>query len=181
MNFDAEPNVHLPISKKLPQSVRLERLQPRHLEQLLSFELPEDQHCFTALPIEVLEISIRDPERHPIVITADEQAVGFFVLHEGSGVSTYLSYTSTPSEQLMLLRALLIDHKQQGHGYARLAMEALRAFVKEHFPHIREIVLAVNVSNEPAQKLYVRTGFEDRSMRRPGVMGAQWIMHYVVE
>ncbi len=180
MSSDAEPNVHLPISERLTQSVQLERLQPHHLEELLSFELPEDQHHFTALPIEVLEISIRDPERHPIVITANGTAVGFFVLHEGAGVSTYLSYTSTPSEQLMLLRALLVDHRQQGHGYARLGMKALRAFVKEQFPHIREIVLAVNVRNEPAQKLYLRTGFEDRGIRRPGAVGMQWIMHYVI-
>ncbi len=180
MNFDAESNTHVPISKKTSKSVQLELLQPQHLEELLSFELPEDQHRFTALPVEVLEISIRDPERHPIVITADGQAVGFFVLHEGAGVSTYRSYTSTSAEQLMLLRAFLMDHRHQGKGFARLALEGLRSFVNEHFSHIHEIILAVNVRNEPAQKLYLRTGFVDHGFRRPGAVGMQWIMHYMV-
>ncbi|WP_322922416.1 GNAT family N-acetyltransferase [Paenibacillus campi] len=180
MNFESKPNIHLPIAEQKGQHVRLELLQPQHMEQLLAFELPEEQLRFTALPMEVLEISIRDPERHPVVVTADGHAVGFFVLHEGAGVATYRSYTSTAPEQLMLLRALLIDHKQQGHGFARLAMQALRPFVHLHFPPIREIVLAVNIRNEPAQQLYLRTGFEDRGMRRPGALGLQWIMHYQV-
>jgi len=181
MSHDTESNLRTPICGEQVKQVQLQRLQPEHLEPLLSFELPEDQHRFTALPIEVLEISLRDPERHPIVITADEEVVGFFVLHEGSGVSTYLSYTSTSAEQLMLLRALLIDHKQQGHGYARRAMEALQPFVQQHFPHIHEIVLAVNVRNEPAQQLYLRTGFEDHGFRRPGAIGMQWMMHLMIQ
>jgi len=158
--------------------VKLEFYHPGHLEALMKFELPAEQHRFTALPVEVLERALTDPDRYPVVITAAGEAVGFFILHIGTGILSYQSYTSTPVPELMLLRALLIDYSRQGRGYAGQAMHQLPDWVRQHFPEIRELVLAVNVKNEPAQQLYSRYGFIDQGMRRQGIVGLQWIMHY---
>lgn len=166
--------------KEARQQVELCVYDPQYLDDLLAFGLPAEQHQFTALPAEVLSVSLRDPERHPIVMVADGHAVGFFVLHEGDGITTYKSYTDTPPEQLMLLRALLIDYRQQGHGYGKQAMNQLGTLVKHHFPHIREVILAVNEKNDRACQLYLATGFEDRNIRRQGALGMQRILHYLI-
>ncbi|WP_046214357.1 GNAT family N-acetyltransferase [Paenibacillus wulumuqiensis] len=170
---------HWSSSSSAPVSqAELEFYHPRHLEALMQFELPEEQHRFTALPAEVLEQALRDPDRYPVVITAAGEAVGFFILHIGSGIASYRAYTKTDLPELMLIRALLVDYSRQGQGYAAQAMSLLPGWVHQHFPAIRELILAVNVKNEPAQRLYLGTGFVDRGMRRQGIVGMQWIMHY---
>ncbi|RFU67584.1 GNAT family N-acetyltransferase [Peribacillus saganii] len=59
----------------------------------------------------------------------------------------------------MLLRAFSISHADQGKGYADQGLLWLTEFVKEHFPHIEEIVLAVNARNIRAKHLYLKSGF----------------------
>ncbi|ANF96806.1 GNAT family N-acetyltransferase [Paenibacillus bovis] len=167
-----------PSSTSSVPEVKMEFYHPGHLEALKKFELPAEQHRFTALPVEVLERALTDPDRYPVVITAAGQAVGFFILHIGSGIGSYRSYTSTSLPELMLIRALLIDYHQQRRGYAGQAMRQLPDWVRQHFPKIRELILAVNVKNEPAQQLYIHSGFVDHGMRRQGIVGLQWIMHY---
>ncbi|WP_411346387.1 GNAT family N-acetyltransferase [Paenibacillus sp. WLX1005] len=162
------------------QQLELYLYDPQYLDDLLEFTLPPEQHRFTALPAEVLSISLRDPERHPIVMVVNGRAVGFFVLHEGDGIITYQSYTDTPPDQLMLLRALLVDSSEQGHGYSKQAMNRLGELVRNQFPHIREVILAVNELNERACQVYLATGFEDRDIRRQGALGLQRILHYLI-
>lgn len=144
-----------------------------HLEGLLQFHLPEDQKKFTGMPGDVLETTLQDPERYPIVITAEDKPVGFFVLHKGAGILPF-----TNNKNAILLRAFSIDLNAQGRGYGKKAMQLLPAFVKEKFPQINEIVLAVNMKNTAAQALYLKVGFVDRGIKREGSIGLQHILHY---
>ncbi|MFE1242775.1 GNAT family N-acetyltransferase [Fictibacillus sp. NPDC058756] len=144
-----------------------------HREALNAFDLAEDQKKFTAMPSDALEICKEDPSRNPVVIMASDAAVGFFVLHAGENIR---DFTANPNA--MVIRALSINQKEQGKGYAKEAMLQLPAFVSTHFPEINELILAVNFKNEPAKKLYEKAGFQDRGQIKHGPIGPQYVLHY---
>lgn len=159
-------------------TVELTLYRPEYLADLTQFHLPEEQLQFTALPVDSLEEALTDPQRYPIVIMAERKVVGFFVLYTGQGILDYDDYTDTPFAEVMLIRALLIDSRHQGKGYARQAMELLPAWVRYHFPFIHELLLAVNERNLAAQHTYTVAGFQDLGHRPIGLAGPQRIMHY---
>ncbi|QSB09815.1 GNAT family N-acetyltransferase [Lysinibacillus fusiformis] len=150
-------------------SIALVHFSKNYVEQLNRFELPEEQHQFTALP---KEIAIEKVGQYPIVILSDDVPVGFFVLHATDRVK---EYSSNP--QAMLLTALSIDHQQQGKGYAKMAMFALADFVKQEFKECNEVVLVVNHKNIAAQNLYIKVGFVDHGVRRMGPIGEQTVLN----
>ncbi|MEK4044541.1 nucleotidyltransferase family protein [Paenibacillus sp. FSL H8-0048] len=146
----------------------------RFRDQLLGFQLPAEQLQFTGLPGETLQDIREDAGKAGVVIVYEEQAVGFFILHTGEGISNfYQDY-----EGAVLLRAFLIDYASQGRGFAKAAMLLLPDFIRCHYPEARQIVLAVNEENYPAKQLYAIAGFKDNGLRRRGSKGAQRILQY---
>ncbi|OYD59787.1 GNAT family N-acetyltransferase [Fictibacillus aquaticus] len=140
----------------------------KYFAGLRDFYLPEEQLQFTALPSDMLEAT---NEKHPIVIACEEQPVGFFVLHSSSRVQEY-----TDNSDGMLLTAFSINYPEQGKGYASDGLKQLRLLTLNQFPSCNEIVLAVNKRNIPAQKLYIKSGFQDTGRRKMGSIGEQLIM-----
>jgi RimJ/RimL family protein N-acetyltransferase len=150
--------------------VELKRYNPEYLEKLKTFWLPKEQEQFTALPIEMLEVT---QERHPIVIVSNNEPVGFFVLHSSDRVKEY-----SDNPKAMLLTALSINHSQQGRGFAKKGMKQIKNFVNQEFPECNEIVLAVNHKNIAAQKLYEKVGYKDTGRRKIGPIGEQLILSF---
>jgi RimJ/RimL family protein N-acetyltransferase len=146
--------------------------EEKHKEGLLTFYLPENQEKFTQLPSQALELCKQDEERYPIVIKADGKTVGFFVLHKGENIRDFTANTNA-----MVIRALSINHTEQGKGYAKAAMTQVSSFVSKHFPEINELILAVNFKNEPAKRLYEKAGFQDRGQIKHGPVGPQYVLH----
>ncbi|MBT2708155.1 GNAT family protein [Bacillus sp. ISL-47] len=155
------------------EKIDLQKLCAEHKDALVSFELPEEQAQFTALPKEVLETR---EGQFPVVITKDDYPVGFFILHTTERVK---EFTENPTA--MLLTALSITFSQQGKGYAWKGMALLQPFLKKEFPHCSELVLAVNRRNIAAQKLYEKAGFQDTGRRIMGKKGEQYIYSYIIE
>ncbi len=153
--------------------IKLSFYKKEHYSRLQSFYLPPFQKSFTALPLEILEISLKDEDRFPIVIEMNQHIVGFFVLHKGHEIR---EYTSNPNG--MLLRALSINYCEQGKGYGTNALKVLPAFIKEHFKETTEVVLAVNHNNSIAKKLYERIGFCYKGRRRYGFLKLKYVFHY---
>ncbi|WP_134701059.1 GNAT family N-acetyltransferase [Ammoniphilus sp. YIM 78166] len=152
-------------------TVRLERYRLSHLKQLTAFTLPDEQEPFTALPSTVLPEEAEG--RHPIVIVNEGAPVGFFILHTSERVKEY-----TEHPRALLLTAFSIDYKQQGKGFAKLAMQQIPAFVAQELPGYDEVVLAVNHKNLPAQQLYQKVGFHDTGRRKMGAIGEQYIYSF---
>ncbi|PUA36237.1 GNAT family N-acetyltransferase [Paenibacillus elgii] len=153
------------------QIVRLSFYRREHDAALRAFELPEEQARFTALPGEVLELSLNDENRYPVVILAGDTPVGFFVLHRGEATAPF-----SDNPNAILLRAFSIDQAHQGRGYGKRAVRTAAAFVAEHFPGVEEIVLAVNEQNHMAKRLYEASGFRDTGRQRQGSIGMQYIL-----
>lgn len=152
--------------------VKLKHFSNEYLEELNSFELPEEQAQFTALPSEILEE--REGEKR-IVILDEKEPVGFFLLHKTERVKEY-----SDNPNAMLLTALSVNYAKQGKGYAKQAMLLLSDFVKSEFPDCQEIVLAVNHKNVPAQRLYSIIGFNDTGKRKNGPIGEQFILNLLL-
>ncbi|MFS0605313.1 GNAT family N-acetyltransferase [Peribacillus frigoritolerans] len=148
--------------------VVLKHFSNEYLDVLNSFELPEEQVQFTALPNKILEAT---EGQYRIVILSENEPVGFFLLHSTERVKEY-----SDNPKAMLLTALSVNHAKQGNGYAKQGMLLLSDFVKSEFPNCDEIVLVVNHKNLPAQQLYLKAGFQDTGKRKIGPIGEQFIM-----
>ncbi|MQR95918.1 GNAT family N-acetyltransferase [Fictibacillus phosphorivorans] len=156
-------------------NTRLTFFNEIHRDALNAFYLPQEQEKFTAMPSDALRKCEKDRGRHPVVIEANDNTVGFVVLHKGENIG---DFTANPNA--MVIRALSINHLEQGKGYAKEAMLQLPLFVSKHFPEVNELILAVNFKNEPAKKLYEKVGFVDRGQIKPGPVGPQYVLHYDV-
>ena len=153
--------------------IRLVHFEEKYHQALARFTLKNEQIHFTALPVEVIEEAINNPDKDPVVILVQAVPVGFFVLHKGS---EYVERAE--SDHKILIRALSISVEYQGKGYALEAMKLLPAWVREFHPEVKEIILAVNEANKAAQQLYVKSGYLDFGVRRMGSHGIQHVLHY---
>lgn len=149
-------------------SIKLEPLRDAHWPVLKTFSLPLDQEKYTTLPTD-LDSQLPDGV-YPVVITTDEP-VGFFLLHDTERVASY-----TEVRDALLLSMFSINHPAQGNGHAKAALRLLPSYVREHFTDKHEVVLSVNLKNEPAFSLYQTVGFVDTGRLIDGPVGPQRIM-----
>lgn len=105
---------------KKMKTVELVHFSKEYETQLHSFELPEEQERFTALPKKITEIA---DGQYRIVILSENEPVGFFLLHATDRVKDY-----SENPRAMLLTAFSINHAHQGKGYANQGMSLLREF-----------------------------------------------------
>ncbi len=137
------------------------------------YQLSEEQLEFTGTPLDSIKLAQEDQDRHCILALEEEKLVTFFVLHEKEGPKDY-----SDNPQAILLRAFSTDFNHQGKGYAKQSLILLPDFVRNHYPHITEIVLGVNLRNTAAQALYKKCGFIDEGRRMMGKRGEQIVMSY---
>lgn len=154
------------------ENLQLVPYEEKYKEMIQAFTLPSEQVQFTANPSELLEKAKEDSTRNVVVILANDKPVGIFALQCGERVDEY-----TDNGNALLLVAFSINHDEQGKGYAKRGLALLHNFVASYFPDKNEIVLAVNERNIPAQKLYLKVGFEDRGQRRMGPIGSQLVLY----
>lgn len=155
------------------ETITLTPYLPEHLHELSQFYLPDTQTPFSALPEESLKYCREDSDRHPIVILAEGIPVGFFVLHIGKNIAPF-----TSDNKAILLRGFLVDQKYQGKGIAKNALQILPEFAKGIFPNKDSIILAVDVMNVNAKRLYTKSGFQDTGIQKEGRSGLMEIMEY---
>ncbi|MFT9598550.1 GNAT family N-acetyltransferase [Mesobacillus sp.] len=146
--------------------------KPEYKERLSNYSLSVEQQRYTALPVDALQICESEPDRHPIVILYGHQPAGFFVLHGWEGVKDF-----SDNNDALLLRAYSINAEYQGKGIASQSIKLLSPYVREHFPDVNEIILAVNHANIVAQTVYKKGGFVDKGITAMGRKGEMFIYH----
>ncbi|MES9665122.1 GNAT family N-acetyltransferase [Bacillus cereus] len=153
--------------------IQLVPYKEQYKEIIQSFTLPSEQVQFTANPGELLEKAKNDRTKNVIVILDYSGVpVGIFALQTGDRVQEF-----TENKDAILLTSFSVNHDKQRKGYAKKSLALLQDFVKNYYPIINEVILAVNEKNIPAQKLYEKVGFQDKGFRRMGPIGQQIIMH----
>ncbi|WP_214878862.1 GNAT family N-acetyltransferase [Exiguobacterium sp. ERU653] len=152
--------------------ITLEHRNESHQSILDTFDLPTDQEKYTTLPKD-MDHSLPDGV-HPIIVV-EAKPIGMFLLHDNERVA---SYTNEPNA--LLFSAFSINYEEQGKGYAKAALRELPTFVQQHFPHVREVVLSVNLKNEAAFSLYTTNGWIDTGRRIGGPIGEQRILSLTI-
>ncbi|EUJ46594.1 GNAT family N-acetyltransferase [Listeria riparia] len=147
-------------------SLTLQLFQQSEAERqaLINYTLTNDTFC--AHPTAIINLKL---SYHSVLVYAASDIVGFFILDNGEDVAIYTEQPDT-----ILLRGYSIDTNQQGKGYAKQSLQLLSNFVKKHFSNIQTIVLAVNVRNTHAQKVYLKSGFIDTTRTVMGPRGEQY-------
>ncbi|SDN80286.1 Acetyltransferase (GNAT) domain-containing protein [Psychrobacillus sp. OK028] len=151
--------------------IKLTIYNDSYRKSLENYPLSEEQLSFTGHPLELLERAQINATYTPIIITEDDQSVGFFVLDTGDDKFHY-----TDMAESLLLRGYSIHPDYQGRGIAQKSMELLHSFVNKHFPNVKTIVLGVNEANKSAQAVYRKSGFIDEGRRFNGRSGIQIAM-----
>lgn len=153
--------------------MKLFEYEKRFENDVKNYNLSKEQLRFTGTPLESVESSEKDSDRHSILAIKNNEFVTFFVLHKNEGVKPY-----SENPKAMLLRAFSTDLHHQGKGYAKESLMLLPEFVRAKFPDFNNIVLAVNVKNTAAQSLYKKCGYLDEGIRKMGRKGELVIMNY---
>lgn len=121
--------------------------EKRHLSQIAEIE----RLCFSDPWSEnALEESIRSPYSHFFVYEEEGVAVGYMGLYAVAGEGSVTNVATHP------------DHRKKGIGKALVdnALEVGRSLGLEY------MTLEVRLSNEPAQRLYEKCGFQTVGTRR---------------
>jgi RimJ/RimL family protein N-acetyltransferase len=151
--------------------MKLTRFREEYAHLIETYTLSEEQLRFTGHPVESVALCRVNPNRHAILGIEDAVLVTYFALHEQEGVQRF-----SDNPAAILLRTFSTDYHHLGKGYGKGALERLPAFMQQAFPHIEEIVLAVNEGNELARRLYEKGGYQDTGRRVMGRKGMLIVM-----
>ena len=131
--------------------IRLEHVTQDNLQEVVTLDIAEEQRRFLETPSVVYamaEVQFH-PTYLPYAIRDDQTMVGFVI------------YGYLPEDQSKWwIPLLIIDHRYQGKGYGRAAMETVIHTVRVQAPECREIALSYKLDNMVAERLYLRCGFE---------------------
>lgn len=152
--------------------IRFKKYNNSHFE-LLNYKLEEEQAKFSSgIDYCINERKdLENPYRQIVVIIYEHAPVGFFVLDFGDEKLKLTENTSA-----VLLRSLSINPSYQGLGIGRISMSYISEYIKINFPGLSEIVLSVNLKNERAYNIYVKSGFVDSGRIISGEAGLQSIL-----
>ncbi len=136
-------------------AITIEKYSSDRENEVSELAVKPEQQIFTVGNIKQVIESLNQDE-HPHLIIADDKTVGFFLLD--------CSYSDTykfNANKALGVRALLVDQRYQGQGFATKALKQLPGYVQQHYPQFEALQLTVNCRNKPAYKCYVQCGFND--------------------
>lgn len=149
--------------------LKLMKYEQAHHELIENYLLSDSHLRFTSLPAEA--VAAPAPLRTHILAMDAGQLVTFFSLDLGED-----AFRLSQNKYAILVRSFSTDARYQGRGYAKRTLQLLPTFLKDNFPYVDKVVLAVNCKNAAAQGLYTGCGFTDTLRRCEGRTGSLIIM-----
>jgi len=138
-------------------------------ELIENYRLSENNLRFTIRPRNA--VASKAPSRTHILVMEAGRLVTFFTLDYGEDAQRFAQH-----DHAILIRSFSTDIRHQGKGYAKKALQLLPQYITKQHTNITDMVLAVNIQNHTAQKLYERCGFLDTYQRCEGRNGPLIIM-----
>ncbi|MCK1541349.1 GNAT family N-acetyltransferase [Bradyrhizobium sp. 179] len=133
---------------------------------------PEQEDFVDSLDLVFSELrsSLWPRLEHAFSVVDRDEVVGFFVLREGAALPEWAP------PKVMTLHSLCVDRAYQGNGYGRAAIKLAARWVSTNRPIVNSLMLGVNVRNETARAVYLKSGFRDTGATHFGPSGAQNIL-----
>lgn len=148
----------------------LRRMRDDDSDNVLQLSVSKEQLPFVGTMDDV--IASLTPQKDCHVVEAHGQIVGFFIIDRG-----YPDQYGFAEPTHIGFRAYLIDHRQQGQGYGKASMQALKNYLQTEYPTYPAVVLTVNCRNAIARKIYLQAGFVDHGeLYHGGQAGPQHIL-----
>lgn len=130
--------------------IRLERVNLSNWEQAITLDIADDQRRFLETPS--ILYGIAEVQFHPPYLP--------YVIWDGETMVGFVIYGHLPEDSTKWwIPLLIIDHRHQGKGYGRAAMEAVIQAVRGQAPDSTEIALNFKPDNTVAERLYASVGF----------------------
>ncbi|WP_102125180.1 GNAT family N-acetyltransferase [Deinococcus planocerae] len=149
-----------PVSGATRSAVLALRVHPR--QAVFSGEMPE-----------LLAQAEADPRSVAMCVLEGGEVVGYFRLDPTPGAVARRDF----GPGSVGVRAFFIDRERQGRGLGTAAMLALAAWLREHRPEVRRVILTVNFKNPAATRAYREAGFVIRGAPYlGGSVGPQHVM-----
>ena len=131
--------------------VHLERLTRDNWRQVITLDIADDQRRFLETPSVLYGVA--EVQFHPTCTP--------YAVYDGDTVVGFAVYGYTPEDPARWwIPLILIDHRYQGKGYGRAAMQAIIGSIRQQAPDCREIALSYKPDNVAAERLYLSLGFE---------------------
>lgn len=136
-----------------------------HREKIKNYNLIDS--TYTSIPQDFVD-EIKENIFSIIIENTDGEIVGCFRLDRTKNVREY----NYEPKNTILLRSYSIDENFRKKGYALESLKNLKEFIHENISReIEEVILAVNINNFVAKRLYIKSGFIDSKKRKMGEKG----------
>lgn len=127
--------------------MHLKEIDRNNFFDVIDLKVSQEQRSFVATNVFSLAQAKAFPECICFAIYNDEDLVGFTM------------YCMDVEDHEYWIYRLMIDHKYQGKGFGKTAMEKLIALIKEDLSH-HVIYLSFEPENILAKQLYKKLGFK---------------------
>ncbi|PSJ56241.1 GNAT family N-acetyltransferase [Pseudaminobacter soli (ex Li et al. 2025)] len=107
---------------------------------------------------------------HPFVVMDERQAVGFFMLREGTALPQWAH------PRAISLHNFRINKQSRGRGYGVAGLVLASQWIAVHRFEIVKLMLSINVENASAYRLYLRCGFKEVGLSFEGRLGIETVL-----
>jgi len=155
------------VERDMSQPVSLQPMTAILIERVRSLDVEPGQSSFVASNDESIEDWHDNPDLLPMAIFAADTVVGFAMMEH--------SEDSDGTHEINIFR-LMIDHRHQGRGYGRKALEALLARYRSDSRRVR-ITTCFVPENAVARRMYASLGFVETGVDDDGEILAELSCH----
>lgn len=156
---------------------RWQSLATTQRQRLLALHIPPEQVEFagtTAQAVAVCEAGSAD-EVAGLAMLDGAEPIGFVLLVRGAQLPDWAPHSGAA------LRAMRIDHREQGKGHGKAALALVAAWLCEHWPSCRTLALCVDDENVAARRAYQAAGFTEYADPSAGRIGLVRYLSKAVE
>lgn len=155
-------------------SFQLVDLSPEDTSRFESIVVNDDQVPFVSSAKEVLDqwIDAGGPQKFKAfgMLAQGDHPVGIFTIHPTNNGIGY----DLDNPRACWLKAFMVSRDEQGKGYGKSAIQALKKQLKPEFDFVH---LTVNCKNPVAKSVYEKSGFKDtEQLYHGGAAGPQHIL-----
>jgi diamine N-acetyltransferase len=129
-------------------TISLQEITRDNWERCVRLKVTPEQEHFVASNAISLAQSKYEPEYIPLAVYGDNEMIGF------------LMYGQDRNDGKYWIARVMVDHRQQGKGYGRTAMQLLLERIQA-MPDCDEILISYEPENEVARRLYASFGFRE--------------------